>query len=819
MKFNDIKNNFSKGELDPNFKGRPDIDIYNQGCALLENMLPLPQGGATKRPGTFTVSRITNETSTTTTTFKDFEMYPVLIDSYSAIGEKTKTSIFICICLNSYGADFSWIKIQSASGEDFTSGFTTGSDPVRPFKTIYTGGGVDNDELFTSNDGLGFSYAQNGNFVFFTHKSGRLQPFYICFTNYNTGVIANTCFPGPTPLTTMSNTYPLFVQSQIKFLANFVPYSAVNVSDLSFTPSATSGSITITASKNFFFNTIAGGDSWKGTMIAITHGTTTGFAYIGGRLSNTQVQAIVISNFSLTSASTNWRISLWNGYYGFPRSISIQEGRAVYGGSPAFPDRVWFSETNDFIHMRNFKAAQDATADTTGLGYFGPIVATDAFDYEITGNVKNSIRWSYPFKNLMFGTERGMIALRTSGQPLAYDTVSFTLEDTTGCGYATPIQINNQLLYTDNSNQKVLLTEINENTGAYSTKDVTSLNYGIVSAFHSDSSSNSKIDYEISKMVYLDRFKSIFMRVTGLDYMISFGYNPEAGVTAWSRHRLAPYGYAAIKDLAVSASHHYNSFITGTTSLFMSVTRSAQTGTRFVCNIEQMSNTLLHDSNIYVTNNTNLMGGFKQRYSKLTPSINYLDGLETARLRNHFPSVNQIYARYDHTQADIYDSSTVRVVGEAPSAANKFYDFGSLVVNASGIATTPINHGFDNDTLDVSASNTNYFWGYEYPSKIKLLPVEAGAQFGTRQGSIQRTHEVILRLISSRGFKIGKDFTTMVDYLQTYFPTAAPSYDILTGDFRVHFVGNPDNDQLCIQHDIPFPFTVICLILKGVTYD
>lgn len=822
MKFNDIKNNFSKGELDPNFIGRPDIDIYNQGCALLENMLTLPQGGATKRPGTFVVSQVTNTTTTTNTTFRDFEMYPVLVDSYSVTGEKTKTSMIICICLDAIGADFAWIKILTASGEDYTSGFIANSDTIRPFKTINTSASVVTNELFTSKGELDFSYAQNGNFVFFAHKSGRLQPFYICFTSYNSGVITNTCFPGPNALTTIAATYPLFVQSQIRFLANFVPYSAVNVSDITFTPSGTTGSITITSSANFFYNTITGGDSWKGTIIAITHTTptiTTGFAYITGRVSNTAATAFVIVNFGASTASTNWRISLWNGYYGFPRSVTIHESRIVYAGSPAFPDRVWVSETNDFLHMRNFKAAQDGTTDTTKLGYFGPIVDTDAFDTDITGNVKNSIKWVYPFRNLMFGTEKGMIALRTGGQPLAYNTVSFTLEDSAGCGFATPIQINSQLFYTDSTNQKVLLTEINENTGAYSTQDVTALNYNIITAFHSDSSINLKTDYKISKIVYLDNYKTLFMRVSNLDFMVAFGYSPSAAISAWSRHKLAPYGFASIKDLAISHSYHFNSNNESNKSLFLSVRRSAQTGSRYSCNIEQMSNTLPHDTNLYIQTNDAVNNGFKYRYSSLQPTINYLDGLDTALLKNPFPAANQIYARHDNTQADIYDSSTIRIVGEAPSTPSKFYDFGQSLVSASGIASTPINHGFDNDISDVSSSNTNYFWGYEYPSKIKLLPIEAGAQAGTRQGSIQRTHEVILRLRSSRGFKIGKDFTNMIDYLSTYFPGSAPSYDIKTGDFRIHFVGNPDNDQLCLLHDIPFPFTIIALILKGVTYD
>lgn len=43
-------NNFSAGELSEKLSSG--LEIYNRGCSLLENMVPLSQGGMTKRPGT-----------------------------------------------------------------------------------------------------------------------------------------------------------------------------------------------------------------------------------------------------------------------------------------------------------------------------------------------------------------------------------------------------------------------------------------------------------------------------------------------------------------------------------------------------------------------------------------------------------------------------------------------------------------------------------------------------------------------------------------------------------------------------------------------
>ena len=43
---------FSKGELSPRLKGRIDFKGYFQGCETVLNMVVLPQGGLTRRPGT-----------------------------------------------------------------------------------------------------------------------------------------------------------------------------------------------------------------------------------------------------------------------------------------------------------------------------------------------------------------------------------------------------------------------------------------------------------------------------------------------------------------------------------------------------------------------------------------------------------------------------------------------------------------------------------------------------------------------------------------------------------------------------------------------
>lgn len=51
MRTRAIQTNFTAGELSPRLLGRVDIAKYHNGVAVLENMMVMPHGGATRRPG------------------------------------------------------------------------------------------------------------------------------------------------------------------------------------------------------------------------------------------------------------------------------------------------------------------------------------------------------------------------------------------------------------------------------------------------------------------------------------------------------------------------------------------------------------------------------------------------------------------------------------------------------------------------------------------------------------------------------------------------------------------------------------------------
>jgi len=53
-----IYNSFNSGELTPLLSAREDLAKYQAGCSIMENVIPLPQGGAMKRPGTKYIAEV-----------------------------------------------------------------------------------------------------------------------------------------------------------------------------------------------------------------------------------------------------------------------------------------------------------------------------------------------------------------------------------------------------------------------------------------------------------------------------------------------------------------------------------------------------------------------------------------------------------------------------------------------------------------------------------------------------------------------------------------------------------------------------------------
>tara|TARA_R110002020_G_scaffold161060_1_gene345794 strand:+ start:3247 stop:6333 length:3087 start_codon:yes stop_codon:yes gene_type:complete len=113
--------------------------------------------------------------------------------------------------------------------------------------------------------------------------------------------------------------------------------------------------------------------------------------------------------------------------------------------------------------------------------------------------------------------------------------------------------------------------------------------------------------------------------------------------------------------------------------------------------------------------------------------------------------------------------------------------------------------------------------GLKYTSKLKTMKLEAGAQFGTSQGSIKRNDSIVLRFQGTYGGKFGIA-TNEANLEEIVFrPPGHGMGDplpLFTGDKFLDFPGDYERFfQVVVQQDKPMPMNLLSIVHRGITYD
>ncbi|MGD9637836.1 MAG: hypothetical protein AB7U85_02100 [Alphaproteobacteria bacterium] len=119
------------------------------------------------------------------------------------------------------------------------------------------------------------------------------------------------------------------------------PYFKFEDDDLTFTPSGTTGDITITASKDFF------SDDYIGLRFRLAEGE----VLVTAVNSATEIAATVKVELSETDETKNWEEPAFSTLRGWPISVTFHQDRLVIGGSRDLPNRLWLSKSSDLMNF------------------------------------------------------------------------------------------------------------------------------------------------------------------------------------------------------------------------------------------------------------------------------------------------------------------------------------------------------------------------------------------------------------------------------------------------------------------------------------
>jgi len=201
--------------------------------------------------------------------------------------------------------------------------------------------------------------------------------------------------------------------------------------EVTFTPSATTGSITITSDIDFFQ------DSHVDEHLRLNISGGWGYVQITAVTNSKLASATVIDTLGTASASSAYQEGAWSTYRGFPSSGAFNEGSLIAMANDNQPQTVWASKKGDY---ENFDV--------------GTALDDEAFIYTVPAS--NRILWPGALRELVLGTGDGCYKM-TGGTDDYISPTNVRVRPGMAIGAKNlgPIPVNNSLLYWQKGSRKL----------------------------------------------------------------------------------------------------------------------------------------------------------------------------------------------------------------------------------------------------------------------------------------------------------------------------------------------------------------------------
>lgn len=497
------------GELTPYLDARIDQSKYEAGCRIMENMIPLVYGGATRRPGTEYINDAISQDADTPSRLVAFQ-FSVDTRYILEFGNQV-IRIYKDGALQYSGGDPYELTTPYLTADLFELKFEHSNDVMYITHETYeprilarTG-----DTSWT----LTVTERKRGPFLDEnTTETTTITPSALTGSitlTASAAVFDSDHAPPGAAATDTSTTGALFRLSQLtderaqndsftangNSSANLTVYEGDTVDYI--TRGVWEGLVTVEKSydsgsswttvwdtpsesnnndKSIFKEELA--DSlWRTTMSDYASGTADVRLKARSRLvdryveitavaTSTSATATVLdygsgSHAGLISTDATWRWSegAWSEYQGWPKTVCISpEDRLCFGGTPGSPLTVWGSHTADYL---NYELGDEDD---------------DAISFTLTGQgQQNIIEWMVSKGGLVIGTAGGIHKLGSMGDdtPLTPTNVQARVQATVGSDPVQAMIVNDAILFVQRGGRRVQELMFNFDFASYEPTDLT----------------------------------------------------------------------------------------------------------------------------------------------------------------------------------------------------------------------------------------------------------------------------------------------------------------------------------------------------------
>jgi len=829
--------NFTAGELSPRMMGRVDESCYYNGTKTCLNMVPLAQGGATRRPGTQMVALAGDQVNPVRLVpFIFSTVQPYILEFGGG---------YVCFYMNDGVIAVSGAPVQISVPYQATDlaalKFTQSDDTLYIVHPNYPPANI-----------LRFSHT-NWVYQVMTFFDGPYQDVNVTGTmlkgSATTGSITVTATGASISGATNNGAGLIRIKSTKHALTN---KDTIIIAGVGGTTGANgTWAINVVDGNNFdligssFANTYTSGGTAclsvfastdVGRMLRMKVSTTWTWllitAYTSAQQVTAQVQAAVIggANGTLdgTGTTVNWRLGKWGATTGaYPYTVMFWQNRLTFSGTDAEPGAIESSVTGDFTNFAptNF----DSTVATT-----------NALSWIISDDQVNATRWLSPAGSsqaaqLAIGTTGGENIMQPGSTSSALSATNVQVYRETTYGSApnvNPLRIGKSVLFTNRPGRKVHEYTFSWQVNGYLGPDLT------VFAEHITR-------LGIVQMVYQQSPYSVVWAILANGGLIGMTYMKEQEVKGWHRHQLGGSYYGGspkVESIAVipSPDGTYDELwlsvlrTNGTTPI-----RTVEAMTRYFDDqpVEQsffvdcgLSNTLSYPSCVIIPSAASGTGVAFTLSAALTLEVGGMVRF------NGGVAIIRTVTDSTHFTADWL----VDAVNYAP-ALSTAWSYGPPLSTVSGLSylngqsVRVLGDGADLGMNNVSGGSvslpqqsTLVTVGYPYLSELLSMPMEPqSAAASQTAGKVKNITTMYLRLMESLGCNYGvqitDDFTGQVTPNLTPLPTRSASDvmgsppQLFSGVARLNPVGGYDQEaQIIVNTSGSMPLTVLSI---GVSYE
>lgn len=231
-----------------------------------------------------------------------------------------------------------------------------------------------------------------------------------------------------------------------------------------------------------------------------------GIVKVTGYTSPTQVTVNVVNPLAKTEATKIWSEGAWSTHQGFPRTVTLHQGRIYYGGTERRPLSVWASVVDDFQNLRQ-------TSNNDG-GLFLTLSAKEA----------NRLMWMESQDKLLIGTSGNEWTLGAStDEGITPSNVTAEKQSSYGSKYLPAATINDVLLFVQRQGRKVRELVYVLDKDGWVAPDLTVLAEHVTSG-------------EIVERSYQQQTDAIYWAIRGDGQLIGMTYERDQNVVGWHRH-------------------------------------------------------------------------------------------------------------------------------------------------------------------------------------------------------------------------------------------------------------------------------------------